>query len=173
MSKEEMMRNAGFRRIYNNENDEYEYDKCLRCIHSGRSYSEDAGYCYKFDIHVGENAICDYYENYYKTEEVNAKIRALADSMASMENKKAVSNQKSEGCYIATAVYGGYEQPQVLVLRKFRDGVLKKNLLGRMFIKIYYALSPKVAEKLKNHKQINMKVKCVLDKFVEWLENNN
>ena len=50
MSKEEMMRNAGFRRIYNNENDEH--DKCLCCIHSGRSYSSDAGHCYKFDIYV-------------------------------------------------------------------------------------------------------------------------
>lgn len=83
MSKEEMMRNAGFRKIYNNENDEQEYNKCLRCIHSGRSYSSDAGYCYKFDIYVGENAICNYYKNYYETEEVGAKIRALSESMSS------------------------------------------------------------------------------------------
>lgn len=169
MSKEEMMRNAGFRIIYNNENDEFEYNKCLRCVHCGRSYSSDAGHCFKFDVYVGENAICDYYKNYFETEEANAKIRALAESMASTENKKSESNEKSEGCYIATAVYGGYDQPQVLVLRKFRDEVLKKNLFGRIFIKIYYALSPKAAEKLKNHKWINGKVKCILDKFVSQL----
>ena len=36
MSKEEMMRNAGFRRIYNNENDEH--DKCL-CWQNDRQRS--------------------------------------------------------------------------------------------------------------------------------------
>lgn len=74
-----------------------------------------------------------------------------------------------EGCYIATAVYGGYDTAEVLVLRKFRDEVLKRSFLGRTFVKLYYALSPSIAVKLKRHDKINEKVKCLLDKFVNYL----
>src|SRR5690606_36632134 len=33
-----------------------------------------------------------------------------------------------EGCYIATACYGSYEHPDVLILRRFRDKVLSQRL---------------------------------------------
>ncbi len=46
--------------------------------------------------------------------------------------------KSSEGCFIATAVYQDYDHPQVLKLRKFRDDKLKKSLLGRAFIRLYY-----------------------------------
>jgi len=47
------------------------------------------------------------------------------------------------GCYIATSVYGSYEHKNVLILREFRDEVLTQNILGRLFISMYYYLSPK------------------------------
>ena len=49
---------------------------------------------------------------------------------------------KTSGCYIATAVYGSYDCPQVWTLRRYRDDILAANCGGRMFIRIYYALSP-------------------------------
>ena len=52
------------------------------------------------------------------------------------------SNGKKEGCYIATCVYGSYDCPEVLVLRRFRDSTLKASVLGRAFIRCYYAISP-------------------------------
>ncbi len=45
-------------------------------------------------------------------------------------------------CYIATSVYGSYDCPQVWTLRRYRDNNLASNLLGRVFIHIYYAVSP-------------------------------
>jgi len=54
------------------------------------------------------------------------------------------TGRSSEGCYIATCVYGSYDCPEVLVLRNFRDTVLKKSLPGRAFIQVYYAISPKL-----------------------------
>lgn len=59
------------------------------------------------------------------------------------------------GCYIATAVYGSYDAPEVLTLRSFRDQVLQKHWLGRHFIKAYYFLSPPIAKRLKNARRIN------------------
>lgn len=51
-------------------------------------------------------------------------------------------NHSSDGCYIATCVYGSYDCPEVWTLRRFRDNVLATNIFGKMFIKVYYAVSP-------------------------------
>lgn len=53
-----------------------------------------------------------------------------------------------KGCYIATAVYGGYDVPQVRVLRRFRDERLATSRAGRKAIRIYYKLSPTLAHHL-------------------------
>lgn len=50
--------------------------------------------------------------------------------------------QEEQGCYVATAVYGAYDCPQVWVLRRFRDETLAGTRLGRAFIRLYYAFSP-------------------------------
>lgn len=52
---------------------------------------------------------------------------------------------KSEGCYIATAVYGDYSHPVVLDLRTFRDTLLYRYKYGRVFISLYYSISPVLA----------------------------
>lgn len=73
------------------------------------------------------------------------------------------------GCYIATAVYGDYNAPEVKILRRFRDEVLFKFMAGRLFIKLYYALSPPVADWLKNAKTTNVIVRRALDSLVMFL----
>ncbi len=51
-------------------------------------------------------------------------------------------NASSGGCYVATAVYGSYDCPQVWTLRRFRDNTLAETWYGRAFIRTYYAISP-------------------------------
>ena len=46
------------------------------------------------------------------------------------------------GCYVATAVYGSYDCPEVWTLRRYRDNTLAETWYGRAFIKTYYAISP-------------------------------
>ena len=46
------------------------------------------------------------------------------------------------GCYVATAVYGSYDCPEVWTLRRYRDYTLAETWQGRAFIKTYYAISP-------------------------------
>ena len=72
----------------------------------------------------------------------------LKNRTAPVQRTQLQSQQKS-GCYIATAVYGSYDCPQVLVLRKFRDEILSKSRCGRAFIKMYYFFSPPLANSLK------------------------
>lgn len=71
--------------------------------------------------------------------------------------------QTSEGCYIATAVYGDYDHPSVLRLRKFRDEFLKLHALGRAFIRCYYFLSPGLARQLRKSPSINSFVRRLLE----------
>ena len=52
------------------------------------------------------------------------------------------SSTSSGGCYVATAVYGSYDCPQVWTLRRFRDYTLAETWYGRAFIRTYYAISP-------------------------------
>ncbi|GGK41474.1 MULTISPECIES: CFI-box-CTERM domain-containing protein [Flavobacteriaceae] len=64
------------------------------------------------------------------------------DSGYYLKPKNANSEEKSEGCFIATYAYNSYEHKEVLILRKYRDEVLFKTELGRKFIEIYYRYSP-------------------------------
>lgn len=79
-------------------------------------------------------------------------------------------SKKKEGCYIATAVYGSYNAPEVLDLRRFRDENLQKTVLGRWFIRTYYHWSPAVAEKLRYAKYLNRMVRKILDRWVVRLD---
>lgn len=59
---------------------------------------------------------------------------------------------KSQGfCFIATAAYGSYDEPQVRTLRRFRDEVLLTSSWGAALVDRYYELSPPVADYLRRH----------------------
>ena len=87
-----------------------------------------------------------------------ATRRAIAKTWSSSApipeiRKRTIPSQPSEqtttksgGCYIATAVYGSYDCPQVWTLRRYRDYDLARTRRGRAFIKTYYAISPKMVE---------------------------
>ncbi len=67
--------------------------------------------------------------------EMLAKHRSTYESLIKEGEPKS-------GCYVATAVYGSYDCPEVWTLRRYRDNRLAKTWYGRAFIKTYYAISP-------------------------------
>ena len=102
----------------------------------------------------------------HRFNENKATLSNMRDQVMAIANKIKERNS-SNGCYIATMVYGDYDHPQVLVLRDFRDNVLRKSALGRAFIKFYYRYSPTWVKHLKNCKKINSFIRIVLDKFIK------
>jgi len=73
----------------------------------------------------------------------------------------------SKGCFIATACYGDFNAPEVLILREFRDKQLQCSKIGSMLISIYYAFSPRLARFLSRHGQLSRVVRIwMLDPIV-------
>ncbi|WP_445722690.1 CFI-box-CTERM domain-containing protein [Flavobacterium sp.] len=76
-------------------------------------------------------------------------------------------NQKTKNsnpnCYIATLAYGDINHPNVELFRNFRDNKLRKTISGKIFIKIYYLISPQTVKILKPFNKINSLIKKVLD----------
>lgn len=65
-------------------------------------------------------------------------VEMLLAKYPDLEKGKAAGG----GCYVATAVYGSYNCPEVWTLRRYRDYTLGSTWHGRAFIKTYYAISP-------------------------------
>lgn len=79
------------------------------------------------------------------------------------------SNSSSNGCYVATCVYGSYDCPEVWTLRRYRDTILRNTWYGRLFIKMYYSISPTVVRILGKMNWFHKLLKPRLDRFVEKL----
>ena len=78
----------------------------------------------------------------------------------------------SGGCYVATAIYGSYDCPQVWTLRRFRDHSLSKTWYGRTFVRIYYATSPTLVKLFGKTNWFKNLWKPTLDRMVEKLNRN-
>lgn len=77
----------------------------------------------------------------------DAYIKKCAENIKELEPDFKIpdmssKSQSSGGCYVATAVYGSYDCPQVWTLRRYRDYELAETRRGRAFIRAYYAISP-------------------------------
>jgi hypothetical protein len=70
------------------------------------------------------------------------------------------------GCFIATAAYGSPLADEVSSLRIFRDRYLAANKTGRLFLKLYYRYSPRMADFLRNHRFLRAYVRNVLKPLI-------
>ena len=81
------------------------------------------------------------------------------------------SSSSSGGCYVATAIYGSYDCPQVWTLRRFRDNILAETWYGRAFIRTYYAISPTLVKWFGHTEWFKKMWKGKLDRMVAELNS--
>ncbi len=131
-----------------------------------------------FSLHVGQywSPLEDVIKN--RTKELELLFRAdfpIADQrFAEIEEDRKLHPEKyeSSGCYVATAVYGSYNCPQVWTLRRFRDNTLDTTWCGRTFIKTYYAISPILVKWFGDTEWFKKMWRIPLDKMVAALQEN-
>jgi len=127
--------------------------------------------------------ICSYYgdgvpKDAKKAREciAHAAAHGIVGAKEALENinagKPPKPPEKKSGCYVATCVYGSYDCPQVWTLRRYRDARLSTSWFGRLFIRIYYAASPKAVELFGGRKWFTGLCKPVIDRIVRRLQNN-
>jgi tetratricopeptide (TPR) repeat protein len=118
-------------------------------------------------VSASKNSRIDIIKNFdkYTAELISLDPDAIMPEI-NRENVEGTSNF----CYIATAIYGSYDAPQVLILRKYRDNVLLHSALGRIFVKFYYRFSPLIVKYIGNNNITNHVVKQLLNKIVKILE---
>jgi hypothetical protein len=77
--------------------------------------------------------------------EINGILQLIIDRSGRVVWDPLQHGQAKSGCFIATAVYGDEWNPDVVALRRFRDGVLGRRRLGQVVLGAYYRTSPSLA----------------------------
>jgi lysophospholipase L1-like esterase len=83
-------------------------------------------------------------------------------STQNASSESASSGGGGGGCFIATAAYGTAFEPQVMLLKKFRDMYLLTNRLGSRFVQLYYTYSPSIADFIRQHEPLRLLVRLLL-----------
>lgn len=175
----------------------YEHKRAKRCLAALYEETKKIDECIElcqqlfneYNDHVASGLMASvYYEHkkdydkaiywYKKTYEItnDIKWKELADELEQLRNTHLQENNKSEnsssgGCYVATAVYGSYDCPQVWTLRRFRDNTLDLTWYGKLFIWLYYSISPTIVKYFGNTKIFSAIFKKRLDKLVDKLNH--
>jgi subtilisin family serine protease len=108
--------------------------------------------------------------NVYGYGRMNLDIHAAVPS-ASSGTSGGSGGGGGGGCFIATAAYGSYEAPYVLILRKMRDRFLVTNAPGKAFVHLYYTYSPPITDIIADHNSLKIAVRIGLLPLVgiSWL----
>lgn len=108
----------------------------------------------------------DGFVTHWRKTEMNRLTAEIQYVDASYQRPKA---ERKKGCYVATAVYGSYDCPEVWTLRRYRDNTLATTWYGRCFIYLYYAVSPILVRLFGRTKWFRSLWKPMLDRMVRSL----
>lgn len=79
--------------------------------------------------------------------------------------------EEKDECFIATAAYGSPMAQELYILRSWRDNELSSIYIGRIFIRIYYTISPPIARFIEKHNILKILVRKLLSPLIKILKN--
>ena len=106
---------------------------------------------------------------YSKNEELGFEKYLNQEQLSHLIIEKSKTDKK--GCYIATATYGNYNHPNVILFANFRDNILSKKIIGRCSIKLYYLTSPHLAKIISRFSFLKKISKNLLDGIANRLSS--
>lgn len=130
-------------------------------------YKKAAVFCWKKGLEFNSDYKSVHNSNLFN----NETLHRFSAKINKYDPTYQVVEEKSGGCYVATAVYGSYDCPEVWTLRRFRDYSLAMTWYGRLFIAIYYAISPTIVKWFGHTLWFNRMWKGKLDRMVERLKS--
>lgn len=162
------------------------YNRCSACFcldyntgnwimdYFGSSFKDNSVEMWKDGIALNAKGFIYFYkkkENDVLISKYESKIRQYepAYSRPNPTGKSGNGVATSSGCYVATAVYGSYDCPQVWTLRRYRDYTLAETWHGRAFIRTYYAISPTIVKWFGHTEWFRKMWKGKLDRMVSDL----
>lgn len=110
---------------------------------------------------------------WYNNEYLTSTLNRLGEEIRAVDSSyQTPTVGTSGGCYVATAVYGSYDCPQVWTLRRYRDYTLAESWYGRIFIRTYYAISPHLVKWFGHTEWFKKMWQGKLDRMVADLQAN-
>lgn len=89
------------------------------------------------------------------------------------EDDNESSSSSDSACFVATAAYGDRMHPDVVALRAYRDQTLSHYAAGRMFIKFYWIVGPKMAKLVHPERLSGRVARLILRPFVSGAKRSN
>lgn len=120
---------------------------------------------------AGRAAYCPKYLQHKHEKTAISKMAEAAREKGEAEHQlfNHQAKQRDKRCYIASYVYG-IDDPRTNALRQFRDDYLKKNIFGRLLVKIYYFVSPTLVRLCQHCKPIDLRAKAMTDRVLNLVQ---
>jgi hypothetical protein len=83
----------------------------------------------------------------------------------------AFESGQVDACFVATAAYGSLMAEDVESLRRFRDVVLERSVLGELFVETYYTFGPPVAGVVGESEVLRATARAILQPIVRWVRH--
>lgn len=75
----------------------------------------------------------------------------------------------SDSCFIATAAYSTSRHPDLTTFRQFRDRHLLSNTFGKQLVRLYYKISPSIANYIGQKPIVKLFLRSQLEHLASWM----
>lgn len=130
-------------------------------------------YCNHFKVRLSDKSLTKSYREWCQISAGQVKTKYLGEYDGDIFKPQESSTQTcTTGCFIATVAYGSPLTKELDALRAFRDLHLS-GVIGRQFVKVYYFLSPSLANQLSKSPRGRQIVRKFLNLIVKRLKHND